>query len=158
MLSDATRNQITQLKGRYPHFRSALLPALYLVQEEQGFVSEDAMVEVAELLRLTPADVKSVASYYTMYFKKPIGRHVIDICTNLACKARGSDAVVEYIRQRLGVEPGMTTPDGRFYVEEVECLGQCERAPMLEIDLEPVGPLDVKASPGVVDRALDQYR
>jgi NADH-quinone oxidoreductase subunit E len=158
MLSEATRSRITQLKGRYPHFRSALLPALYLAQEEQAYLSEDAMAEVADLLGLTAADVKSVASYYTMYFKKPIGRHVVDICTNLACKARGSDAVVAYVTQRLGVEPGGTTPDGRFFVEEVECLGQCELAPMLEIDLEPVGPLDVKLSPEVLDRALDRYR
>lgn len=158
MLSEATRSRIIQLKGRYPHFRSALLPALHLVQEEQGFVSEDAMVEVADLLRLTPADVKSVASYYTMYFKKPIGRHVVDICTNLACKVRGSDDVVDYVRKKLGVELGTTTADGRFYVEEVECLGQCELAPMLEIDLEPIGPLDVKLSAEVVDQALDQYR
>jgi NADH-quinone oxidoreductase subunit E len=116
------------------------------------------MVEVAELLRLTPADVKSVASYYTMYFKKPVGRHVVEICTNLACKARGSETLVDYVRKKLGVELGSTTADGRFYVDEVECLGQCELAPMLEIDLEPIGPLDVKLSAEVVDRALDQYR
>lgn len=158
MLSDATRSRITQLKDRYPHYRSALLPALYLVQEEQGFVGEDAMVEVAALLGLTPADVQSVASYYTMYFKKPVGRHVIDICTNLACKARGSAAVMEYVTKKLGVRPGASTADGRFLVEEVECLGQCELAPMLEIDLEPIGPLDVKLSPEVLDRALDQYQ
>jgi NADH-quinone oxidoreductase subunit E len=157
MLSEATRNRITQLKERYPHYRSALLPALYLAQEEQGFLSEEAMVEVGGLLGLTPADVRSVASYYTMYFKKPIGRHVIDICTNLACKARGSDAVVEYVKRKLDVELGATTRDGRFFVEEVECLGQCELAPMLEIDLEPIGPLDVKLSAEALDRALDQY-
>src|SRR5450759_2677033 len=88
MLSDATKARILVLMDRYPHRRSALLPALYLAQEEAGFVSEESMVEIGSLLRLTPADVKSVASYYTMYFKKPIGRHTVDICTNLACKAR----------------------------------------------------------------------
>jgi NADH-quinone oxidoreductase subunit E len=139
---------------RYPHRRSALLPSLYLAQEEASYVSEEAMVEVAELLQLTPADVKSVASYYTLYFKKPVGRHSVDICTNLACKARDSDRVVAYILKKLDVELGNSTTDGRFFVQEVECLGQCERAPMLEIDLEPHGPLD---TPESIDEALRRY-
>lgn len=140
--------------GRYPHRRSALLPALYLVQEEQGFVSEEAMAEVGDLLHLTAADVKSVASYYTMYFKQPIGRHVVDVCTNLACKARGSERVLAQVLQRLNVELGGTTADGRYFVEEVECLGQCEIAPMMEIDLVPYGPLD---SPESIDAALSRH-
>lgn len=154
MLSEATRERILTLVDRYPHRRSALLPALYLAQEEQGYVSEEAMAEIGDLLRLTAADVKSVASYYTMFFKKPVGRHIVDICTNLACKARGCDAVVEHTLRRLNVQLGETTADGRFFVEEVECLGQCERAPMLEVDLEPYGPLD---SPEAIDAVLDRY-
>ena len=154
MLSEATRTQIMTLRGRYPHRRSALLPALYLVQDEQGYVSEESMVEVSELLDLTPADVKSVASYYTMYFKKPVGRHTLDICTNLACKARNAEAVVRHICSRLNVELGNTTADGRFYVQEVECLGQCEIAPLIEVDMEPLGPLD---TPEAIDRALARY-
>jgi NADH-quinone oxidoreductase subunit E len=154
MLSESTRNRIVQLIDRYPHRRSALLPSLYLVQEESGYVNEDSMVEVGKLLQLTPADVKSVASYYTMYFKKPVGRHSVDICTNLACKTRNSDQVVAYVLKKLNVEPGSSTSDGRFFVQEVECLGQCERAPMLEVDLEPYGPLD---TPESIDNALDRY-
>jgi NADH-quinone oxidoreductase subunit E len=154
MLSEATREGILTLVGRYPHRRSALLPALYLAQEEQGYVSEEAMAEIADLLRLTAADVKSVASFYTMFFKKPVGRHVVDICTNLACKARGCDAVVEYILERLQVQLSETTSDGQFFVQEVECLGQCERAPMLEVDLEPYGPLD---TPEAIDQVLARY-
>ena len=154
MLSEGTRTEILGLRDRYPHRRSALLPALYLVQDEQGYVSEESMVEVGDLLQLTPADVKSVASFYTMFFKKPVGRHVVDICTNLACKARNSEAVVQHIRTRLNVELGNTTADGRFYVQEVECLGQCDLAPMIEVDMEPLGPLD---TPEAIDRALAPY-
>lgn len=153
-LSEATRNRITDYMGRYPHPRSALLPALYLVQEEKGFVSEESMAEVGDILHLTAADVKSVASYYTMFFKKPVGRHLVEICTNLACKARHCDAVVAHILTSLNVEMGGTTADGRFTVEEVECLGQCEFAPMLEIDLEPYGPLN---TPEQIDAALAKY-
>ncbi len=154
MLSEATRNRIVELIDRYPHRRSALLPSLYLVQDEAGYVSEESMAEVGDLLRLTPADVKSVASYYTMFFKKPIGRHTIDICTNLSCKARGCDKVVAYVLKKLDVEIGNSTTDGRFYVQAVECLGQCERAPMLEIDLEPFGPLD---TPESIDAVLERF-
>lgn len=154
MLSEDIRTRIVTLAGRYPHRRSALLPALYLAQEEQGYVSEAAMAEIGDLLHLTAADVKSVASFYTMFFKKPVGRHVVDVCTNLACKARGSQSVMDRVCARLGVEPGQTTADGRFFVEEVECLGQCERAPMLEIDLEPFGPLD---TPQAIDAVLERF-
>ena len=112
------------------------------------------MAEVGELLRLTPADVESVASYYTMFFKKPVGRHTIDICTNLSCKARGCDRVVQYVLKKLDVELGGSTADGRFYVHAVECLGQCERAPMIEIDLEPFGPLD---TPESIDAVLEMF-
>jgi len=155
MLTEATRSRILQLVGRYPHRRSALLPALYLAQEEQGYVSEESMVEIGDLLRLTPADVKSVAGYYTMFFKKPIGRYVVDVCTNLACKARGGEQTLAYVQKKLGVEDGGgTTADGRFFVEEVECLGQCEIAPMLEVDLQPFGFLD---TPEAIDKVLDQY-
>ena len=153
-LSEATRNRVTELMGRYPHSRSALLPSLYLVQEEQGFVSEESMAEVGDLLHLTAADVKSVASYYTMFHKKPVGRHMLEICTNLACKARNCDAVVAHVRKVLNVELGGMTADGRFTVDEVECLGQCEFAPMIEIDLEPLGPLN---TPEQIDAALAKY-
>ncbi len=154
MLSEATRTRIVELIERYPHRRSALLPSLYLVQDAEGHVSEESMAEVGDLLRLTPADVKSVASYYTMFFKQPVGRHTIDVCTNLSCKARGCDKVLAYVLDKLKVEPGATTADGRFYVHAVECLGQCERAPMMEIDLEPFGPLD---TPEAIDAALDRF-
>jgi len=153
-LSDATRNQILALTMRYPDARSALLPSLYLVQVERGFVSEESMAEVGDLLHLTAADVKSVASFYTMFFKKPIGRHLVEICTNLACKARNCAQVEEHILKTLNVEFGGTTADGRFTVEEVECLGQCEFAPMIEIDLEPYGPLN---TPAQIDAALAKY-
>lgn len=154
MLSEATRKRIVQLIDRYPHRRSALLPSLYLVQDEAGYVSEELMAEVGDLLRLTPADVKSVASFYTMFFKKPVGRHIVDVCTNLSCKARGCDRVVAHILEKLNVELGSSTADGRFYVHAVECLGQCERAPMIEIDLEPFGPLD---TPEAIDAVLERF-
>src|SRR5579871_5774632 len=106
MLSESIRSRISTLMQRYPNQRSALLPALYLAQEEHGYVSEETMAEIADLLHLTAADVKSVASFYTMYFKKPVGRHIVDVCTNLACKARGGEALLEQVCQRLKVSAG----------------------------------------------------
>src|ERR687884_412080 len=102
MLSEETRNTILRLKGRYPHRRSALLPALYLMQAEYGYCSREGMEEVAELLELVPADVFSVASFYTMFYKEPVGRKVVDVCTNLACMVNGSDELLAYISDRLG--------------------------------------------------------
>jgi len=151
MLSEETRNKVLQLKGRYPHRRSAMLPALYLMQAEYGYCSREGMEEVAELLEMVPADVFSVASFYTMFYTEPVGRKVVDVCTNLACLVNGSDELLAYISERLGAPVGGQSHDGRCTLRHVECLGYCERAPVMEVDYRPYGPL----TRVMIDRVLD---
>jgi NADH-quinone oxidoreductase subunit E len=140
-LSVETRALILRLRDCYPVRRSATLPALYLMQAEYGYCSHEGIVEVAELLDMVPADVFSVASYYTMFYKAPVGRRIVDVCTNLACLVRGSDDMLAYIGERLQTPVGGTSPDGRCTLNHVECVGYCERAPVMQIDYRPVGPL-----------------
>jgi NADH-quinone oxidoreductase subunit E len=140
-LSTQTREKILQLKKRYPDRRSALGPSLYLLQAEQGYCSDEGMEEVAALLDLVPADVFSTASFYTMFYKEPSGRKVVDVCTNLACMVNGSDDILDYISKRTNTPVNGTSPDGRMMLRHVECLGYCDKAPLLEVDYRPFGPL-----------------
>jgi len=120
------RAQLDALLARYPTKRAALLPALWLVQDAHGWVSDESMVEVADTLGLTPAYVKGVVTFYTMYHQHPVGRHFIQICTTTPCNLCGAEGVVEAFLKHTGcTELGATSPDGRFTVVEVECLGAC---------------------------------
>jgi len=150
MLNDTTRAKILQLKGRYPNKRSAVAPSLYLLQAEQGYCSREGMEEIADILEMIPADILSTASFYTMLYKEPVGRKVVDVCTNLACMVNGSDELLEYVSERLNTPVGGTSPDGRCTLRHVECLGYCDIAPLMEVDYRPFGPLTRE----VVDRVL----
>ncbi len=120
------RHRLDQVLTRYPTKRAALLPALWLVQEARGWISNEAMVEVAQALELTPAYVKGVVTFYTMYHQHPVGRHFIQICTTTPCNLCGAEGVVEAFLKHTGCgELGATSKDGRFTVVEVECLGAC---------------------------------
>ena len=132
-LTEATLEQIEEVIARYPVKRSALLPALWLAQKEQGFCSLEAQEQIAEKIGVSPAFVSGVVSFYTMYHTQPVGRHVIDVCTTVSCWLRRSDDLVRHLEERLGVEVGETTPDGRFTLRTVECLGSCGTAPMCQI-------------------------
>ena len=122
----ARRAELDELLTRYPTKMAALLPALWIVQEERGWVSPEAMAEVAQLLSLTPAYVKGVVTFYTMYHQHPVGRHFVQVCTTTPCNVCGAEDVVKAFLQhtRCG-ELGVTSADGRFTVIEVECLGAC---------------------------------
>jgi NADH-quinone oxidoreductase subunit E len=123
--------------GRYPteHRRSAIMPLLYLVQSVEGMVSRDGLREVGELLEITTAEVESVASFYTMYRLRPTGTHLVNVCTNLACKLRGAGAVYEAARDAAGLAPGQErSEDGLISVHEEECLGVCDFAPAVQIN------------------------
>jgi NADH-quinone oxidoreductase E subunit len=114
---------------------SALLPALQLAQRDYGgWLPEEALEEVGALMGLPPAQVAAVASFYTMLNLKPVGRHLIQVCTNISCSLLGAEHLVAYIGRKLGIEPGHTTPDGRFTLVEVECLGSCGTAPVMQVD------------------------
>ena len=121
---------------RYPpdRRRSAVLPALYLVQHQQGYITANAMRYVAGLLGITPADVEDVVSYYSMFYTKPVGTFVLSVCRTLSCALNGAGRVTEEICGKLGIAPGETDPSGTFTVIEVECLGACDRAPVVMVN------------------------
>jgi len=123
---------------RYPpeQRKSAILYALYLVQYQQGYISGASMRFVAEQIRCTPADVEDVVSYYTMFYTKPVGKYVLNVCRTLSCALLGAERVTEEIGAALGIKPGETDPTGTFTLMEVECLGACDRAPVLMINDE----------------------
>lgn len=135
MLSERSKSDILRIRNEYPDARSALLPALYLAQHDYGgWLPKEACEEVASVMGLPPAYVMSTASFYTMFNRKPVGQHLIQVCTNISCSLLGSGHLVEYIGHKLGIKPGETTPDGRFTLLEVECLGSCGSAPMMQLD------------------------
>lgn len=136
MLSDKAKAEIKQLRGHYPHPNSALLPALALAQKENGWLSPEVLEEVAGVMELSPAHVGSVASFYTMYNRRPVGNYLVQVCTNLSCSLLGAEHIVEHLKRRLGIEVGETTSDGKFTLLEVECLGSCGTAPMMQINDE----------------------
>jgi NADH-quinone oxidoreductase E subunit len=121
-----THQRLAEVMARYPTKRAALLPALWMVQEARGWISDEAMVEVAAVLDLTPAYVKGVVTFYTMYHQHPVGRHFIQVCTTSPCNLCGAEKVVQALLEHAGCgELGSTSADGRFTVVEVECLGAC---------------------------------
>jgi NADH-quinone oxidoreductase subunit E len=136
MLSEATRKRITDLTGKYPQRRSALIPALQLAQAEAGYLSENIICEIAQIFELSPNEIFEVASFYSMLFKKPVGKYVIQVCTNISCLLRKSDQIIEHLQKRLGIKPGETTLDHRFTLLEVECLASCGTAPAAQINDE----------------------
>jgi NADH-quinone oxidoreductase E subunit len=137
---------------RYPVKRAALLPTLWLAQEQWGYLSLEAMEYVAERLELKPAFVGSVASFYTMYYKRPMGRHHVQVCTNLSCALVGSDRIVDCLRNRLGIDVGETTADGKFSLSEVECLASCGTAPMMQINDDYWENLTPERTLEIIDR------
>ncbi|HET7746919.1 MAG TPA: NADH-quinone oxidoreductase subunit NuoE, partial [Vicinamibacteria bacterium] len=120
--------------ARYPVKRSALIPALHLVQEQEGWITGAAIEYVAKLLELTPAQAHDTASFYTMFRFRPEGKHHIEVCTNISCALNGAEELVERICARLGVPEGGTTADGEWTVHRVECLAACGGAPAMQVD------------------------
>jgi NADH-quinone oxidoreductase subunit E len=130
------RARLDAIVLRYPadRKRSAVLPALYLAQYQQGYITGNAMVHIAEILEITPADVEDVVTYYTMFYTKPVGRFVLSVCRTLSCAVNGAERVVEAICSKLHVKPGETDASGTFTLIEVECLGACDRAPVIMVN------------------------
>lgn len=139
VFTGARRSELDELLKRYPTKRGALLPALWMVQEDRGWISEAAMTEVASVLDITAADVKGVVTFYTMYHQHPVGRHFIQVCTTSPCLCAGADKVVDAFLDHTGCkELGVTSPDGKYTVVEVECLGACGFATPVQINLDYV--------------------
>jgi len=135
----------------YPHPRSALIPLLHMAQEQDGWVTPDAMEHIAELLDLTPAEVRGTASFYDMLFLEPVGKYLISICTNIACLLNGGYELLEHAEEKLGVKAGATTADGNFTIEEVECIALCGQAPCLAVNWRFFGKVANDAFDHLVD-------
>ena len=133
-----TENEIKfqEYVSKYPKIDSCMLPALWLVQEQIGWVSPEAMIYVAEKLGKTPIQVYEVATFYTMFNLKPIGKHHIELCKTLSCMLCGSQKIKNYIKETIGIEAGQTSADGLFHLSEVECMGACGGAPMFALNGE----------------------
>jgi NADH-quinone oxidoreductase E subunit len=132
--SDTARRELEAVLARYPDKEAAILPALHLAQREFGYVSDEAIVYVATLLGFTPARIEGVATFYTMYNRKPVGKYHLQICRNLSCSLLGAEHLIEHVSKKLGIQPGETTPDGKFTLSKVECLGSCGTAPVLQLN------------------------
>ena len=130
------RARLEQICARYPadQRKSAILAALYLAQHQQGYITRNAMSHVADAIGCTAADVEDVVSFYTMFYTRPVGRHVIQVCRTLSCALMGAERVTEELSKALGVAPGETDPKGEFTLIEVECLGACDRAPVVGVN------------------------
>ena len=133
LLTKDREAKIPGILSKYPTQRAAILPLLWLVQEQEGWISEPAMEYVGQKLSLTPGDVKEVVSFYTMFQQKPIGKHHIQICNNLCCRLRSADWLVDYVKEKIGCNVGETSADGCFHLSTVECLASCGTAPMMQI-------------------------
>lgn len=122
--------------GRYPaeQRKSAVLAALYLAQRQQGYISRNAMKAAAAAIRITTAEVEDVVSFYTMFYQRPVGRHILQVCRTLSCALNGAERVTEELQKVLGITAGETTEDGAFSLFEVECLGACDRAPVVGVN------------------------
>jgi NADH-quinone oxidoreductase subunit E len=140
-------DRVQALKRKYPHKRSAVMDALRLAQEENGgWLSPETLREVADAMDETPAYCQAIASFYDMYHLEPVGRHLVEVCTNLSCALAGAQAVLDTFAEELGVRPGETSEDGDVTLRAIECAGGCGRAPVVVIDHvyhEPVRPDDV---------------
>jgi NADH-quinone oxidoreductase subunit E len=152
-MSTTFYDNVQKLRKQYPQSRSAVLPALRLAQEEHGgWLSPDALREVADALDETPAYCLSIASFYDMLNLEPVGDHIVEVCTNLSCALSGAQSVLDAFSHELGVEPGGTTADGAVTLRAIECAGGCGRAPVVVIDEHYHEPLRADDVPEIVEK------
>lgn len=133
-LSEKAEKRVQEIIGLYPSKRSAIMAALYIAQDELGWISDRAVAWVADRISTPPVQVREVATFYTMYYKQPVGKYHVQVCRTLSCAIRGSQKLSERLKQRFGLNPGEVSTDGQWSFEEVECLGSCGTAPMCEIN------------------------
>lgn len=151
MLSETACRQIQDLIGKYPQKRSALIPSLHLVQKEVGYLSHETVCEIAGIFDLSPNEVYEVVSFYTMFYKQPMGKYVIQVCTNISCLLCNAEEILNHLTGRLGIKLGETTPDKKYTLLEVECLGSCGTSPVVQINEDYYEDL----TPEKLNRILD---
>jgi NADH-quinone oxidoreductase subunit E len=151
MLGEDFERRVDAIVGRYPQPKAALLPVLWEIQRRKGWIDLSSEVWVADRLGISPAHVHGTVTFYTMFKQKPWGRYHIQVCTTLSCMLRGSDELVAHLERKLGIQAGEVTPDGKFSLVRVECLGSCGTAPMLQLNDDYHEDLTIEK----VDRLLD---
>lgn len=150
-LSDAARTRISELIALYPRKRSALLPALYVAQAEMGYVTHGAMRDIAEMMEIHPTEVEGVATFYTLFAKRPVGEYVLQVCTTLSCALNGGVRLLKHLEERLGIRAGETTPDGKFTLMPVECLAACGNAPVMQVNDQYVENLTLEQADALIE-------
>ena len=153
MLTEPERREIAELIGQYETTRAVIPEALQVVQRQRGWVSDDAITEVAGVLELTPDEVDSIATFYNLIFRRPVGRHMLLVCNSVSCWIMGYPSLRDYLTAKLGIALGETTADGRFTLLPTVCLGACDHAPAMLLDDELYGDL----TPEKIDEILAQY-
>jgi NADH-quinone oxidoreductase subunit E len=136
MLSASARAEISAHLAKYPTKRSAIIPALHIAQREVGWLPDETIGDVAAILELEPTEVRAVAGFYSLFYKEKVGRHVIHFCNDLPCALRGADELMQKVCAKLGIEPHGTTADGQFTLEPAMCLAACDKAPLMQVDLD----------------------
>ncbi len=154
ILDQKYQERIQKHFAKYPDKRSAVMPLLYIAQEEYGYINEQGILEVAQLCEMDPTQVRSIAGFYTMYSEKPKGKYWLQVCTDLPCALRGADDFHKQLKEYLEVEEGGTTADGMFTVEHVMCLAACDKAPMLQCNFHYVENLDMEK----IKAQIEQWR
>jgi NADH-quinone oxidoreductase subunit E len=134
MFSKSVEKEFQELLQKYPSKRSALLPALYVVQREQGYLTDEGIQYVANLIGLSPAQVTEVATFYIMLFTKPVGKNILWVCQNLSCTLCGAEEIIAHLENALGIKAGETTNDGKFTLLRQECLASCDTAPVMQVN------------------------
>ncbi len=154
MLSEEERREIEAEFPHYPTRQAVCIDAMKIVQKHRGWVSDEALKDISELLGMPLAELDGVATFYNLIFRQPVGRHVIYVCDSVSCWIMHSDRQFRHLRERLGTAPGETTADGRFTLLPIVCLGACDRAPVMMVDDDLHGLLE----PGKIDGILEKYR
>ncbi len=154
MLTDKEIVEIKEHLKHYPRKQAAVIEALKVVQEHRGYVSDESVKDVAEFLEMTPDEVDSVATFYNLIFRKPVGEHVILLCDSISCWIMGYENVRDHLKKKLKIDLGQTTEDKKFTLLTIPCLGACDRAPAMMVDEELYGNL----TPEKIDEILDQYK
>jgi NADH-quinone oxidoreductase E subunit len=134
MLSETELKNLDEIKNRYPDNQSVLLPALWMIQDKYGFVSQDSMKYLGDILKIPYNYILGVVTFYTMFNQKPMGKYQLQVCTNISCMLRGGYELFDYISQKLKIKNKGITEDGMFSIEEVECLGSCATAPVMQVN------------------------
>ncbi len=141
-LTSAAVIEAEEIIARYPRKKSALIPLLHLAQAQDGYVADDAMEHIAELLDITPVEVLGTCSFYEMFKREPVGKYLVNICTNISCQLMGGEELLHHAEKTLGIKSGGTTEDGMFTIEDVECIAACTEAPCMQVNYRYAGRLD----------------